>query len=493
MVSVACDKRYTVLISAVAYGSLMIVTAFDCSDPMVIAERFRPLPRFAFLDSALAGATFGRHAFVAADPFATFSVIGGRMFWNGEEIEPLQTGSGSRGRGVLDELGRRLARYRQEPVSGLPPFQGGAIGHVAYEFGRLLESFPAMPAPTEGVAELEVHFYDVVVAFDLVNRRAFLISTGWPEREGRERERRARDRAERFMALIDGPAPVATPVQGLAAPMFAANLDRVGFEAAVTRTRDYILAGDIFQANIARRIEVGLPDGFDAWGYYRALRATNPAPFAAFLDHGDLQVASSSPERLIEVRGRHVETRPIKGTAPRAADPVEDAARAAALAASEKDRAENVMIVDLLRSDLSAVCKPHTVKVPSLCSIETYASLHHLVSVVTGELKDDRSAVDALAAVFPGGSITGAPKIRAIEIIAELEKVPRDVYCGSIGYLGFDGSADFNIAIRTVTFAGGRASLGAGCGVTLLSDPAAEYEEAELKAKRLVDAFGRPA
>jgi para-aminobenzoate synthetase component 1 len=471
----------------------MIITAIDGSDPMAIAGRLRPLPRFAFLDSALAGAALGRHAFLAADPFGAFSVKDGRMFWNGEEIASRPGNQRSLGRRALAELGRRLALYRQESVVGLPPFQGGAIGHVAYEFGRLLEHLPSAPVPTDGIAELEMHFYDVVIAFDLIDGRAFLISTGWPEPEADRRERRARERAEQFVALIKGPAPAEEPFVGLADPVFSANLDRDGYEAAVVRTRDYILAGDIFQANIARRIEVDLPTGFDAWGYYRALRAANPAPFAAFIDHGNVQIASSSPERLIEVRGCHVETRPIKGTAPRAADPLEDAARAAALAASEKDRAENVMIVDLLRSDLSAVCKPHMVKVPNLCEVETYASLHHLVSTVTGELAEGRTAVDALAAVFPGGSITGAPKIRAMEIIAELERVPRDIYCGAVGYLGFDGSADFNIAIRTATFAGNGASLGAGCGITLLSDPAAEFEEAELKAQRLIDAFRRPA
>lgn len=471
----------------------MIVTAFDCSDPMVIAERLRRLPHFAFLDSALAGGALGRASFLAADPFATFRVVGERMFWNGEEIALPPADLRSPGRRALAELDRRLAPYRQDSVPGLPPFQGGAIGHVAYEFGRLLERLPSVPAPTDGIAELEMHVYDVVVAFDLVAGRAFLVSTGWPEPEPERRERRARDRAEQFRALIDGPEPAATPFAGLDDAIFKANLDRAGYEAAVARTRDYILAGDIFQANIARRIEIDLPAGFDAWGYYRALRAGNPAPFAAFLDHGDVQIASSSPERLIEVRGRHVESRPIKGTAPRSVEPAEDAARAVALAGSAKDRAENVMIVDLLRSDLSSVCKPHTVKVPSLCGVETYASLHHLVSVVTGELEENRTAADALAAIFPGGSITGAPKIRAMEIIAELETVPRDVYCGAIGYLGFDGSADFNIAIRTTTFAGGRASLGAGGGITLLSDPAIEFDEAELKARRLIEAFRRMA
>jgi para-aminobenzoate synthetase component 1 len=463
----------------------MIVIPLESADPLAVARCLRPLPGFAFLDSALVDTDLGRHAFVAADPFGTLRVADGRTFWNGEEVAP--------GRQALDELGRRLALYRQPTMAGLPPFQGGVIGHVAYEFGRLLEHLPSAPPPPDGIAELEMHFYDAIVAFDLVDNSAFVISTGWPEADPARREKRARRRAEQLLALIDGPAPVEAPFAGLTDPVFTTNLDRPAYQAAVARTRDYILSGDIFQANIARRIDLELPADFDAWGYYRTLRATNPAPFAAFLDHGAVQIASSSPERLLAVRGRHVETRPIKGTARRAADPAEDAALKAALAASDKDRAENVMIVDLLRSDLSAVCRPHTVRVPRLCAVESYASLHHLVSTVTGELADDRTAVDALAAVSPGGSITGAPKIRAMEIIAELERAPRGVYCGAIGYLGFDGSADFNIAIRTATFAGGKASLAAGGGITLLSDPAAEFEEAELKARRLVDAFRRPA
>ena len=260
----------------------------------------------------------------------------------------------------------------------------------------------------------------------------------------------------------------------------------------IARTVEYILAGDIFQANIAQRLSATLPADFDAWAFYRRLRAMNPATFAAFLDYGPLKIASSSPERFAQVYDGRVETRPIKGTIRRSADPDEDKRLAETLLASEKDRAENVMIVDLLRNDLSRVCKPHTVHVPALNGLESYATVHHLVSVVSGELRDGLDVVDLIGAAFPGGSITGAPKIRAMEIITELEGVERGVYCGSIGYLGFDGASDTNIAIRTVSFVGGEALVFGGGGITALSDPADEYDETIVKASRVLEAF-RPA
>lgn len=469
----------------------MVVIPIAFRPVLDIASRLRALPMFALLDSALPNAGFGRHAFLAAEPFGRLSVVDGRCFWNDEEIVVAEGDRRSPGRRVLSELDARLKLYRQETMPGLPPFQGGAAGYVAYEFGRLLERLPAELA--DGVADLDMAFYDVVVALDLADCRGFILSTGWPEADPAKRARRAQDRAGRFLALIEAEPPAEAPFAGIADPVVSTNLDAAAYAAAVARSRDYILAGDIFQANIARRVEVDLPAGFDTFGYYRALRDASPAPFAAWLDFGEVKIASSSPERLLAVRGGHVETRPIKGTARRSDDPAEDARLAAALAASDKDRAENVMIVDLLRSDLSAVCRSGSVHVPRLNAIESYAGLHHLVSTVTGELAEGRTAVDALAAVFPGGSITGAPKIRAMEIIAGLERVPRGVYCGAIGYVGFDGSADFNIAIRTVTFAGGKASLGAGSGITMLSDPAAEEAEARLKMARMLAAFGRPA
>src|SRR5207248_76612 len=251
----------------------------------------------------------------------------------------------------------------------------------------------------------------------------------------------------------------------------------------------YILAGDIFQANIAQRFSAPIPPGFDAFAFHEILRSGNPATFAAFLDYGDLKIASSSPERLLSFDGVNAQARPIKGTRRRDPDPGRDAGLRADLLASRKDRAENVMIVDLLRNDLSRVCDPGTVEVPVLCGLESYASVHHLVSVVTGRLAAGRSPLDLMAACFPGGSITGAPKLRRMEIIAEIEKVPRNAYCGSIGWIGLNGRMDFNIAIRTVMFHEGFSSFHGGGGITARSDPAAEYDETLIKVDRIMQAF----
>ena len=270
---------------------------------------------------------------------------------------------------------------------------------------------------------------------------------------------------------------------------WTSNFTRPDYESAVARTIEYILDGDIFQANITQCFNADIPENFDPLAFYLRLRDLNPAPFAAFLDYGEVQIASSSPERLLSFDGKTVEARPIKGTRRRDADPARDAALVAELASSRKDRAENVMIVDLPRNDLSRVCAPGSVRVPVLCGLETYASVHHLTSVITGELRDGKTVGDLLAAAFPGGSVTGAPKIRAMEIIAEIEQVPRGVYCGSIGYIGLSGHVDFNIAIRTAMFSSGVARLQGGGGITARSNPAAEYEESLTKVKRIMEAF----
>ncbi|MGY4408267.1 aminodeoxychorismate synthase component I [Bradyrhizobium sp. LB7.1] len=252
---------------------------------------------------------------------------------------------------------------------------------------------------------------------------------------------------------------------------------------------DLVVAGDVFQANIAQRFSARLSASFDPLTFYCLLRSLNPAPVAALLRYGKLTIASSSPERFLKLDGRHVETRPIKGTIPRSADSSEDQRRAEILVASEKDRAENIMIVDLLRNDLSRVCTAGSVEVPALCELESYASVHHLVSVVTGDLALGQDAVSLLRACFPGGSITGAPKVRAMEIITEIERVAREVYCGAIGFIGFNGQMDTNIAIRTVTIDDDQAVFHAGSGITAMSNPEAEYDESLAKAQRIFDAF----
>ncbi len=455
----------------------MHVSELDVRNAADAFARLAGTRHLTFLDSAMSHATLGRFSFLAADPFATLEARGGRTFWAGEEVagDPLT---------VLKD---KLALYRQPKRVGLPPFQGGAAGFISYDFGRRLERLPDPAAEEDGVPELLLHFYDVVLAFDHREKRAWLFSTGWPETETGRRASRAIERAQEFRRLLQSaPAPRGV---GVAELDWHSNFSRADYEAAVARTVDYILAGDIFQANITQRYAARLPEGFDTVAFYERLRQVNAATFAAYLDYGDLVVASASPERFVQIYDGRVETRPIKGTARRVADPVEDARIAEALLASEKDRAENVMIVDLLRNDLSRVCRPHTVHVPALCGLESYAGLHHIVSVVSGVLEDGADACDLMRAAFPGGSITGAPKIRAMEIITEIEGRGRGLYCGSIGYFSFDGSADTNIAIRTVTFRDGEAFFGVGGGITALSDPAAEYEETLTKGARIFAAF----
>jgi para-aminobenzoate synthetase component 1 len=261
-----------------------------------------------------------------------------------------------------------------------------------------------------------------------------------------------------------------------------------GYLAAVTRVRDYIVAGDIFQANLSQRFEAPLAES--PWSLYRRLRTRNPAPFAAFLDFPEALVLSASPERFLRLTGaREVETRPIKGTRPRGMGPEHDAALGRALSESAKDRAENLMIVDLLRNDLSRVCGPGTVRVPELFALERHPTVHHLVSTVVGTLAPGATVVDLVRAAFPGGSITGAPKVRAMEIIAELEPSRRGVYCGSVGYWSVTGELDTSIAIRTCVAVGDRVYFSAGGGIVADSDPEQEYRETLDKARGIIDAL----
>ncbi|MGH6817470.1 MAG: aminodeoxychorismate synthase component I [Methylovirgula sp.] len=449
----------------------------DWREPFDAAARLADRPGFAFLDSALFHAELGRYSFIGIEPFGIFTAALGLATWNGVPLwlPPLP---------ALRDL---LSRFVFDADPQLPPFQGGAIGAIPYEFGWELDGLCSPNHQIEQREPFHLGFYDLVFAFDQLQRRTFLFSSGFPE-QGEARKARAAARIDHALRLFER-APVSAVAPQTAVSGWTSNFARPGYRAAIERVQAHIFRGDIYQANIARRFSADLPEGFSPFAFYARLRAANPAPFAAYLTCGDTTIASSSPELLLRKRGAAVETRPIKGTSARADHPVEDLWRAEALAKSEKDRAENIMIVDLLRNDLSRTCRPFSVEVPVLCGRESYANVHHLVSVVTGELAADRDAIDLIAATFPGGSITGAPKRRSMEIIDSIERVPRGYYCGSIFYLGFDGTMDMNIAIRTAVLQAGRASLHAGGGITRLSDWAAEYAETEAKAQRLFDAF----
>ena len=466
-------------------------------DAIAAAERLARLPGLAFLDSAMHHDTLGRSSTVAADPFARFRYRAGQASLDGRPVPG----------GPIEALRACLAPYRLAPEvehafpSSVPSsFPGGAIGYFAYDLGQSLERF-AIPARRAGLTDdIAFNLYDTVLTVDHEAGTCRLVATGFPETDADARRARAEARLDAFARLLAAPAePSPAPERSLAPERSSAslprplawrsNFDRPAYEAAVQRVRDYIRAGDIYQANIAQRFTADLPPGFDPFALYHRLRETNPATFGAYLAFEGLTVASSSPERFLKLDGRSVETRPIKGTVRRVGDPEADRALGAALQANAKERAENIMIVDLLRNDLSRICEAHSVAVPVLCGLESYASVHHLVSVVTGTLRAGMDALDLIAATFPGGSITGAPKLRAMDIITEIEGDARELYCGAIGRIGFDGSLDTSIAIRTVFMNATTAVLQAGGGVTLLSEPGPEYEETLTKAARVFEAF----
>jgi para-aminobenzoate synthetase component 1 len=372
-----------------------------------------------------------------------------------------------------------------DAVAGIPPFQCGVAGFLGYEFGRRLERLPSPRADDLRLPDAWLGAYNWVVAWDHEERKAWVMASRAGQRGSGAARQRVRDIVRRLSVSTP---PAVAPEAILAPPTFRSGFSREEYLAAVERVREYILAGDIFQANLSQRFEAPWPAGDLA--FYRGLTAVNPSPFGAFFLGDGFSVASASPERFLMVDADGaVETRPIKGTRPRGATPEEDRQLAEALLASEKDRAENVMIVDLLRNDLSKVCRPGSVAVPALCALQRHPTVHHLESVVTGHLEEGRSAADLLRAAFPGGSITGAPKVRAMEILADMEPVARGVYCGAIGWLSATGAMDSSIAIRTVTLRNGGAYFHAGGGIVADSVPALEYQETLDKAAGIRRAF----
>lgn len=430
---------------------------------------------FSLLDSALPMPGLSRHSYVAADPFL---VVRSR----GRMVEIIRQGRVERRiDNPFNVLKRILARYRTEPRGDGPPFQGGALGYFGYEMARRLERLPTTADADLALPDMSVGLYDWVAAFDHAESTVHLVTT----------EFSPAGRLDWIRARLEGRGlqrPTHADPCAVVAQNVTSNFSRRQYVDAVNRVKRYIVAGDIYQANISQRFQADV--NVSAWSLYQRLRRITPAPYSGYLQFPEMSVLSCSPELFLRAEGGVVQTRPMKGTRPRGATAVEDARLFHDLAASEKDRAENVMIVDLLRNDLGKVCIPGTIRVPDLFTVEKYPKVHQLVSSVTGRLRGDHDAIDLLTACFPGGSVTGAPKIRAMEIIDEIEPVERSVYCGAIGYIGFDGAMQMSIPIRTVLMNGRRVYVQVGGGIVADSDPVAEYRETLDKAGGAFEALG---
>ena len=468
------------------------------------APACRPWGPVVLLDSAMDPGRLGRHSFLAANPPALLTAkrrrgaarTGPAPFlvtlttWREPDgtvltAPAIRTWSGDPFAAV-----RRLQdAYRPAtPVGDAPagPFAGGLAGWFGYGMAHALEVLPDAGRDDAGLPDLWFVVADEVLATDHGSGRTTLSVTG----RGPDPDGDAEGRCAAWRDLLAAPDPGARPPAAPVGVEFSFHFDRPAYAAAVARCREHILAGDVFEVCLTHRLEAQFHAA--PWRLYEVLRQTNPAPFAAYIDAGDHQVVGASPERFLRLDAdRRVESRPIKGTRPRAARAGEDARLHDDLAASAKDRAENVMIVDLVRNDLGRVCETGSVAVPELLTVESYATVHQLVSTVQGTLRPDRDAVDLVRACFPGGSMTGAPKIAAMGIIDDLEPYARGVYSGALGYLDRGGAMDLSIVIRTAVCRNGRASFGVGGAVTADSDPGGEYAESRDKAQALLAALAR--
>lgn len=429
--------------------------------------------------------TLGRFSYLMADP----------VLW----LEP----------DSIREMRSQFSRLDSHSMEMLPPFQGGLAGLIAYDYNQRIEAIASTKFTDFTIPSLAFGLYDVIIAFDHHTQQSWLVSQGFECPMGLladqdaecSRTDRAQYRANLFLELLNSdPSQSVKHETGFSnrehlAPQFpvpgpaglTSDLSREGYLAAAQKCIDYIYAGDVFQINLSQRLLAAA--NCSSPELYRRLRVCNPATFSGFFDLGNSQVVSASPERFLSIHQSEIETRPIKGTRRRTRFPQIDLAVAQQLLSSEKDRAENIMIVDLMRNDLSRICHDDSIEVTQLCELEKYQSVFHLVSAINGRLRPDVDVFEALEATFPGGSITGAPKVRAMEIIAELEPTSRGAYCGSLGYIGINGNVDFNILIRTITASEGWWQVPVGGGLVAQSNPIREYEETWTKAAGMLAAI----
>ena len=453
----------------------------DLETPISAFLKLRNGSEAFLLESVEGGEKVGRYSFLGVGPFQSLRAHNGRVELRGEGMSEVRRGDPL---AITRDL---LRRYRPTGMNGLPRFSGGAVGYFGYDLVRHFERLPHRPPDDLGLPTCYLVFADAVVVFDHVKHTIKIIANAMVDGDGGAAYRQAVERVESLYARLRAP---------LVLPELAGRVDHLqqtempvgDFVAAVERAKEYVRAGDIFQVVLSRRFSLEVP-GVDGLDVYRALRMVNPSPYMFFLDFDGVQIAGSSPELLVRLEGDLVETRPLAGTRPRGRDEAEDRRLEADLLADEKERAEHIMLVDLGRNDLGRVCRYGTVEVGELMATERFSHVMHIVSDVRGRLQPGLDGIDVLRACFPAGTVAGAPKVRAMEIIDELEPVARGPYAGAVGYVGFSGNMDTCITIRTVVITGGRAYLQAGAGIVADSVPEREYVETVNKAKALLRAL----
>lgn len=461
-------------------------------DSSILFARLSQQPWALYLDSGQPRSQYGRYDIFVADPFITIKTqdtpISNRSSQPNAAVSKIVTEIWQDGKTTISDadpfaiLNTLIKPYQQaysdqnDGVKSTVPFAGGAMGYFGYDLGRQIENLPNIAQVNPAVPHMMVGLYDWAVVVDHRTKTTKLVSYGLRK----ETRNHWATICHQFDAAYTEHAASAFKVT----TQVSSNMDFAHYSKAFNAIKDYIKAGDCYQVNLAQRFAAKAQG--DAWLAYQKLREVSSAPFMAYMNFGDLQVLSGSPERFLQIVDGHVETRPIKGTRPRHEDEIIDAQYASELQASIKDRAENLMIVDLLRNDISKNCATGTVKADKLFQLQSFANVHHLVSIVTGTLAKSKTAIDLLRGAFPGGSITGAPKLRSMEIIEELEPHRRGVYCGSVGYIGFDGNMDTNITIRTAVYSEGEVSFYAGGGIVADSELEKEYEETHDKAASIM-------
>lgn len=440
------------------------------------------------LESAKGPVSIARYSFIAFDPYLTFSVQSGEVRIRCRGRETISS------RRPLERLREIVGAYPQKRSKSLPPFQGGAIGFLGYDFVRYFERLPATAVDDLGLPDALFYLVDTVISFDHQEKRAWIVACpgardtalGYSpiEKTDEELQREAEAMIRRVLALLEKTRPELRPAPPLR-PVIVQETPKEQYMAMVRRAKEYIAAGDIFQANLSLRLRADI-GRTEPWAVYEMLRTVNPSPFSFFMDCADFQIASSSPERLVRSAGGRVDTRPIAGTRPRGKDTGEDDLMRAELLLNPKERAEHIMLIDLERNDIGRVCSYGSVTVDELMTTEEYSHVIHIVSNVQGRLAPGKDCFSVIRAAFPGGTITGVPKVRCMEIIEELEARRRGVYTGSAGYIGFNGNMDLNIIIRTFLIKDGRAYVQAGAGIVADSDPEREHAECLKKAEALV-------